>query len=36
MNSTALDAFLRAHPGRDLEIDGLRYHYLDEGRGSRS
>ena len=29
----ALDAFLRAHPGRDFDRDGLRLHYLDEGEG---
>jgi haloalkane dehalogenase len=28
-----LEAFRIAHPGRDLKIDGLRYHYLDEGAG---
>jgi haloalkane dehalogenase len=28
-----LDTFCAAHPGRDLEIGGLRYHYLDEGEG---
>jgi haloalkane dehalogenase len=27
------DAFLKAHPGRDLDLNGLRYHYLDEGDG---
>jgi len=31
--STALDAFLKAHPGRDFDRDGLRLHYLDEGEG---
>jgi cis-3-alkyl-4-acyloxetan-2-one decarboxylase len=32
--SLALDAFLRNHPGRDLDLrDGLRLHYLDEGEG---
>ena len=28
-----LEAFLAAHPGRDLEIGGLKLHYLDEGQG---
>jgi haloalkane dehalogenase len=28
-----LQAFLAAHPGRDLDRDGLRLHYLDEGNG---
>jgi cis-3-alkyl-4-acyloxetan-2-one decarboxylase len=27
------DQFRRAHPGRDLDLGGLRYHYLDEGQG---
>lgn len=27
------DAFLTAHPGRDLDRDGLKLHYLDEGQG---
>jgi cis-3-alkyl-4-acyloxetan-2-one decarboxylase len=31
--SPALDSFLKAHPGRDLDLGGLRYHYLDEGEG---
>jgi pimeloyl-ACP methyl ester carboxylesterase len=31
--SQALAEFLRDHPGRDLDRDGLRYHYLDEGEG---
>ena len=31
--STPLDAFLAAHPGRDLDRQGLRLHYLDEGSG---
>jgi cis-3-alkyl-4-acyloxetan-2-one decarboxylase len=26
-------AFLKAHPGRDIDRDGLRLHYLDEGEG---
>ncbi len=26
-------AFLKAHPGRDFDRDGLRLHYLDEGQG---
>jgi pimeloyl-ACP methyl ester carboxylesterase len=29
----ALDDFLRRHPGRDLDLGGLRLHYLDEGEG---
>jgi haloalkane dehalogenase len=34
MVSTAvLDEFRKAHPGRDLDIGGLRYHYIDEGSG---
>jgi pimeloyl-ACP methyl ester carboxylesterase len=33
MSRSALDAFLEAHPGRDLDLGGLRYHYLDEGGG---
>jgi pimeloyl-ACP methyl ester carboxylesterase len=28
-----LRQFVEAHPGRDLDRDGLRYHYLDEGDG---
>jgi haloalkane dehalogenase len=32
-SSPELDEFLSAHPGRDLDRDGLRYHYLDEGDG---
>lgn len=28
-----LKAFCAAHPGRDFDIGGLRYHYLDEGDG---
>jgi haloalkane dehalogenase len=28
-----LRQFLELHPGRDLDLDGLRYHYLDEGEG---
>ncbi|MHC5544928.1 alpha/beta fold hydrolase, partial [Singulisphaera rosea] len=31
--SDGFDDFRRAHPGRDLDLDGLRYHYLDEGQG---
>src|SRR4051812_25210803 len=31
--SDTLDAFLAAHPGRDLDRDGIRLHYLDEGEG---
>ena len=27
------DEFVAAHPGRDLDLGGLRYHYLDEGEG---
>jgi haloalkane dehalogenase len=27
------EAFLAAHPGRDLDRHGLRLHYLDEGNG---
>jgi len=33
VSSPELAAFLSAHPGRDLDRDGLRYHYLDEGEG---
>ena len=33
MSRSALDAFLEAHPGHDLDLGGLRYHYLDEGGG---
>jgi haloalkane dehalogenase len=29
----ALSEFLREHPGRDLDLGGLRYHYIDEGDG---
>lgn len=29
----AFDAFRAIHPGRDFDRDGLRLHYLDEGRG---
>jgi haloalkane dehalogenase len=29
----ACDRFIKAHPGRDLDLGGLRYHYLDEGEG---
>lgn len=32
-SSPELAEFLAAHPGRDLDRDGLRLHYLDEGRG---
>ena len=28
-----LAAFLAAHPGRDMDRNGLRLHYLDEGQG---
>ena len=31
--SPELDAFLAAHPGRDLDRSGLNLHYLDEGQG---
>ena len=31
--SPELREFLAAHPGRDFDRDGLRYHYLDEGEG---
>jgi haloalkane dehalogenase len=31
--SRAFEEFVRVHPGRDLDRDGLRYHYLDEGEG---
>lgn len=31
--SDSLDEFVREHPGRDLDLGGVRYHYLDEGRG---
>ncbi|MGE5755609.1 MAG: alpha/beta fold hydrolase [Planctomycetaceae bacterium] len=30
---SAFDEFAAAHPGRDLDLGGLRYHYLDEGEG---
>jgi haloalkane dehalogenase len=33
MMSRALEEFVREHPGRDLDREGLRYHYLDEGQG---
>jgi pimeloyl-ACP methyl ester carboxylesterase len=32
-SSPVLRDFLTAHPGRDLDRDGLRLHYLDEGQG---
>jgi pimeloyl-ACP methyl ester carboxylesterase len=32
-SSPELEAFLAAHPGRDLDRSGLRLHYLDEGQG---
>ncbi|MDR3618547.1 MAG: alpha/beta fold hydrolase [Paludisphaera borealis] len=32
-SSPELGEFLAAHPGRDFDRDGLRYHYLDEGEG---
>ena len=32
-SSPELDAFLAAHPGRDLDRSGLNLHYLDEGQG---
>src|SRR6516165_1806772 len=28
-----LKEFLEHHPGRDFDRDGLRFHYLDEGKG---
>lgn len=31
--SRALESFLDDHPGRDLDRDGLRLHYIDEGEG---
>jgi haloalkane dehalogenase len=31
--SPVLDRFLDAHPGHDLDRDGLRLHYVDEGDG---
>lgn len=31
--SRIVDEFVRAHPGSDLDLGGLRYHYLDEGQG---
>jgi pimeloyl-ACP methyl ester carboxylesterase len=31
--SLALDAFLKKHPGRDFDRDGLRLHYIEEGEG---
>ena len=33
-SSPELDAFLTAHPGRDLDRAGLKLHYLDEGQGA--
>jgi cis-3-alkyl-4-acyloxetan-2-one decarboxylase len=33
MSSRAFDEFVKEHPGRDLDRNGLRYHYLDEGSG---
>lgn len=32
-SSPELAEFLASHPGRDLDRDGLRLHYLDEGQG---
>jgi len=29
----SFDEFRRIHPGHDLDLNGLRYHYLDEGQG---
>jgi haloalkane dehalogenase len=29
----SFDEFVKEHPGRDLDLGGLRYHYLDEGEG---
>ncbi len=29
----SFDEFRRVHPGHDLDLGGLRYHYLDEGQG---
>src|SRR6478672_7002651 len=31
--TTAFEHFREAHPGRDLDLGGLRYHYLVEGEG---
>lgn len=31
--ATAFNEFRAAHPGHDFDRDGLRLHYLDEGRG---
>jgi len=31
--ASAFDQFRQSHPGRDLDLGGLRYHYLDEGAG---
>ncbi|AGA27888.1 alpha/beta fold hydrolase [Singulisphaera acidiphila] len=31
--TSAFDEFRLSHPGRDLDLGGLRYHYLDEGQG---
>ncbi len=31
--SLALDAFVKNHPGRDFDRDGLRLHYIEEGEG---
>ena len=28
-----IDAFEAAHPGRDIDVRGVRLHYLDEGKG---
>jgi pimeloyl-ACP methyl ester carboxylesterase len=30
---SAYNEFVAAHLGRDLDLGGLRYHYLDEGEG---
>ena len=33
MTSAAYTDFLARHPGRDLDLGSLRYHYIDEGQG---
>jgi haloalkane dehalogenase len=31
--SPVVEAFLKLHPGRDMDRSGIRLHYLDEGQG---
>lgn len=33
MTSVAYQDFITRHPGRDLDLGSLRYHYIDEGQG---